>query len=409
MKLFSFRPPRAAFVVAVGAMLTGVTDTSAQDGLVANDRLLSAVADFGRDLGPAPAVASGPNIGGYRYTILGWRIADRHTGRSVALPEQVELVGVDAVRPRVFVRSPGEPFAIISAVDATTGVVQPFTFVGARAAALANSVQVAGSANRVFIDVAETLFSLPERVIDHYVRAYDGATGLALVGGFQFSGRGDAPWLVTPDGATAFAAEAGGIGVIDIASGQRRLVTLPGTGFVWDDLNERLLASLGPELAVLSREGSVLGQAPMANCFSVAASAHTGRLYVRRYQPSTYGALNEVRVYDSRTYALLGETHQPYFNGCGMNLLAAPGPPRRFAATVTGRDVALSWVNVGAASAFVLEAGLAPGRTDLSFWLGPDTRVSFAGVPAGVYYLRLRGGNEVGGGGVSNELRVVVP
>jgi len=57
----------------------------------------------------------------------------------------------------------------------------------------------------------------------------------------------------------------------------------------------------------------------------------------------------------------------------------------------------------------VLDIGLAPGRTDLSVLLGPDSRASFAAVPPGVYYLRLRGGNEFGGGRPSSEIRVVVP
>ena len=57
----------------------------------------------------------------------------------------------------------------------------------------------------------------------------------------------------------------------------------------------------------------------------------------------------------------------------------------------------------------MLDAGLAPGRTDLQVRLGADPRVTFAGVPSGVYYLRVRGGNEFGGGRPSDELRLVVP
>lgn len=403
------KPGAAALVLSAGALLAAATAAFAQDGLVANGRMLSAVADFGRDLGPAPAIANGPNIGGSRYTIVGGRLVDRRTGSGVDLPEQGQLVGIDPVRPRVFVRAPGSAVAIISAVDAATGAVRPFTFVGPTEAAHANSVQVAWSANRVYVDVAETLFTPPDRVIAHRVRAFDGLTGAAASGEFSFQGPPGAPWLVTPEGDRAYVAEGHGLAVIDLASGRRRLVPLPATGFVWDDLNERLLTSLGDALAVLSRDGTYLGQAPMPGCFSIAASPHTRRLYVRRYQQSTYGSLNEVRVYDSRSYALLGETHLPYLNGCALNLLAAPGPPRQVAAAVTGRDVALSWVNVGAASHFVVDVGLAPGRTDVSFWLGADTRARFTAVPAGTYYLRLRGGNEIGGGGVSNEIRVVVP
>ena len=52
---------------------------------------------------------------------------------------------------------------------------------------------------------------------------------------------------------------------------------------------------------------------------------------------------------------------------------------------------------------------VAPGRTDLSVYLGPDSHTAFAGVPSGTYYLRLRGGNEFGGGRPSQEIRLVVP
>ena len=71
--------------------------------------------------------------------------------------------------------------------------------------------------------------------------------------------------------------------------------------------------------------------------------------------------------------------------------------------------VALEWTNVGGASRFVLEVGAAPGRTDLSVVVGPDSQASFSGVPPGTYYLRVRGANAFGGGHPSNEIRVVIP
>ena len=57
---------------------------------------------------------------------------------------------------------------------------------------------------------------------------------------------------------------------------------------------------------------------------------------------------------------------------------------------------------------FVLDVGFAPGRTDLSLFLGPEPFARFSGVPPGTYYLRLRGGNEVGGGRPSDEVAVRV-
>jgi hypothetical protein len=57
----------------------------------------------------------------------------------------------------------------------------------------------------------------------------------------------------------------------------------------------------------------------------------------------------------------------------------------------------------------VLDVGFSPGRTDLQVYLGPDSHTAFANVPSGTYSLRLRGGNEFGGGRPSAELKVVVP
>lgn len=65
--------------------------------------------------------------------------------------------------------------------------------------------------------------------------------------------------------------------------------------------------------------------------------------------------------------------------------------------------------NIGAASGFMLDVGFAPGRTDLSLFLGPDPFARFSSVPPGTYYVRLRGGNEVGGGRPTDEVVLRIP
>lgn len=85
------------------------------------------------------------------------------------------------------------------------------------------------------------------------------------------------------------------------------------------------------------------------------------------------------------------------------------GPPRHLRVTVEGRTASFFWTNVGAASGFMLEIGTAPGRTDLAVGVGVESTVSFTGVPPGTYYVRVRGGNEFGGGRPSAEVRVDVP
>ncbi|MCC6990770.1 MAG: fibronectin type III domain-containing protein, partial [Acidobacteria bacterium] len=87
----------------------------------------------------------------------------------------------------------------------------------------------------------------------------------------------------------------------------------------------------------------------------------------------------------------------------------APGAPRNLVASVSGHDVSLTWRNVGDATAFVVDVGLAPGRTDVSVYHDGGTAATFTGVPSGTYFVRVRGGNTFGGGRPSNEAVVVVP
>ena len=96
---------------------------------------------------------------------------------------------------------------------------------------------------------------------------------------------------------------------------------------------------------------------------------------------------------------------------CGqyvMQMITAPGAPQHLAARVSGSTVSLTWLNVGGASAFVLEAGFAPGHTAIAVTLGPEGAATFTDVPPGTYYVRVRGGNEFGGGRPSAEAVVVV-
>lgn len=144
-------------------------------------------------------------------------------------------------------------------------------------------------------------------------------------------------------------------------------------------------------------------------------SSHTGRVYIL-----SGGGFNYMGEYATHLIAIdpgrgaidvdLSRTAGLPAGGCyGMRLLTAPGPPRAFRAAATGREVSMAWENVGAASHFVLDVGFAPGRSDAQVFLGPDSQATFANVPPGTYYLRLRGGNEFGGARASSEIQLLVP
>lgn len=116
-------------------------------------------------------------------------------------------------------------------------------------------------------------------------------------------------------------------------------------------------------------------------------------------------------AFDSRTYAPLTPTvHTQGFSGPPrITVLSPPGAPRDVTAVVIGRDVTLTWTNVGAASAFLLDVGVAPGQAALTIPLSWQSQAVFATVPPGTYYVRLRGANAFGTGRPSPEARVVVP
>lgn len=90
----------------------------------------------------------------------------------------------------------------------------------------------------------------------------------------------------------------------------------------------------------------------------------------------------------------------------------APGAPTNLQATVNGQAVRLTWTapsGVTPGSTYVLEAGSAPSRSDILIApLGSTTALDAAGVPPGVYYVRVRARNAVGDGPPSNEVSLTV-
>jgi phosphatidylserine/phosphatidylglycerophosphate/cardiolipin synthase-like enzyme len=89
---------------------------------------------------------------------------------------------------------------------------------------------------------------------------------------------------------------------------------------------------------------------------------------------------------------------------------SAPGPPQNVRYVVTGSSVTLMWDPQGdPAIGHLIEAGFAPGRTDISLPnYSPATSITYHGVPAGVYYVRIRAGNHLGISEPSVEIPVYV-
>jgi predicted phage tail protein len=91
---------------------------------------------------------------------------------------------------------------------------------------------------------------------------------------------------------------------------------------------------------------------------------------------------------------------------------APPSPPNFTSHAVSGSTVTLNWAvpTGGTPTSYIVEAGSASGLSNLAVANtgSAATTISFAGVPPGTYYVRLRAVNAQGASVVSNERTIVV-
>jgi hypothetical protein len=97
----------------------------------------------------------------------------------------------------------------------------------------------------------------------------------------------------------------------------------------------------------------------------------------------------------------------------GAAPLVAPAAPSGLSGTVTGSTVTLTWtapVGGDAPSSYIVQAGSAPGLSDLASFDTGGTATSLAvlSVPGGTYYVRVRANNSAGASGPSNEFLLVI-
>lgn len=391
---------------------------------------------FGATVGPSGALLGDLADGG-RVGLLYDRLIDRLSGAEVVYPYPTvwSVVAADPARPRGFFTrarplAMGEVEAVIMA-DLTTGALTTLipitsppgvpTLVSARFAVDAGLL----FATRPGADPA-----LNELVV---VDPGIGPSSLRVVplpppSSPTYGWR----WAVSPDGTRVFRWEGLGTGgavvAYDAASGAElhRLV-VAGAGFqgtiAWSDVLDGLIVQSAPgsdtAFTLLTRELQTVGSLSVpkwgkCGMAQLGVSAATGRVYTFTGSGNYYGVPFPSRL---TGFALgtggpidVADVADAVKTDCSaVRVASPPGAPRRLRATVTGATVAFAWENVGAASQFTVDVGIAPGRTDLSIPLGPDSHWTITGAPPGTYYVRVRGANTFGGGRPSNEITVVVP
>ena len=88
---------------------------------------------------------------------------------------------------------------------------------------------------------------------------------------------------------------------------------------------------------------------------------------------------------------------------------AAPGSASPLSFSLSGRAVTLNWSGASGATEYILEAGSAPGASNVVVVsLGGATTVT-ANAPPATYYVRIRPRNACGSGQATNEVTIAVP
>ncbi len=184
----------------------------------------------------------------------------------------------------------------------------------------------------------------------------------------------------------------------------------------------------GPPGVPLDLRGTVTGNTVNLTWRAAPESIATGyRLLV-----GTASGVNNAGVFNLGAVTTFGATapNGAFFvrllalNPCGQSAPSAeasvvvgtptvpPGPVYALEGSATGSTVSLSWgpPSVGTGPfQYRLEAGSAPGLANAAIIVVPGTTFSTAGVPGGIYYVRVRAVGAGGTGPASNEVVIVVP
>jgi hypothetical protein len=319
-------------------------------------------------------------------------------------------------------RKNGSPVAGANAPTLTIANAQPSDG-GAYSVVIANP---SGSVTAGPAQLTVCAYAIGPTAIDVPGTGGSGSLTITTAAGCQWTATSSAGWLAVSgsaggsgSGAVTWTAAASTLpssrtASLSIGGVVVTVTQLPGVTMSIPGPPENLVASQNGALVTLAWDPPAFGQSPVRYVIETstaegrndlpprptagvqtfhAMTISSGAFYIRVRAVSAggqSGPSNEVRV---------------SFGG-GPAVPAAPGS---LTAVVSGSTVTLQWLAPRAghpATGYVLEAGTGLGRSDIIVFNTGSSQPAFrtAGVPPGVYYIRVRGRNSTGAGEPSNEL-----
>ena len=163
-------------------------------------------------------------------------------------------------------------------------------------------------------------------------------------------------------------------------------------------------ASANGSMASLGWQPPVTGGAPTSYILEAGSTPSTSNLAVL-----TVGGLSYTTSVGPGTYYVRVRAT----NDCGPGpasvtqqltvICPPPGTPGTPATSVSGTTATLSWAGVAGASQYQVEVGTAAGASNVTTRAVVATSTQISGLPAGVYFTRIRATNACGTGGASGE------
>ena len=412
--------PRSRLALVL-ALLSATATLRAQDRLFLGTREIDLVGTPGAPLGSAPNDVQGKPAAGGRYlAYLSW-VLDTLTGVRSDVPTGTWILEADPSRPRAFVYDG----VTVSVFDLETRALTPVVTAAHPYPRGFVSASYASGTDELFVRRRGADDNSAEIAV---VAVASGQVTRVLPAIWE----GEWDWHVTAAGDVVVAMVFGdvqggtytqGVHLLDARTGARVAAHAAEVSNVLDDRRFRRTYVLGRgALSALDRQGHELARVPMPLlCYPrMAVSPHSDRLYVAwttpptptqnyRYVLTTYDvaqgrALSTVDV----TAAVGLEPTGSFCNAPLVSVLSPPPAPEAPSATTSGPSVTIAWTATVGATSYVVEAGVAPGRADVSM---PSTGTSLTvpAVPPGRYVVRVRAVNRFGTGRASSEITVEVP